>query len=94
VNRGGRPRFEDYVEQNFSGIAQLYLSQDLVNENLYGLGEAHPELAHRTGDYTLVMQGNHVMIDSLPGDTTAQLVGYHGGLSSQEIYVPLILVDL
>ena len=94
VRRDMRPRFEDYVEQNFSGIAQLYLSQDLVNENLYGLGEAHPELAHRTGDYTLVMQGNHVMIDSLPGDTTPQLVGYHGGLSSQEIYVPLILVDL
>jgi len=94
VRRDMRPRFEDYVEQNFSGIAQLYLSQDLVNENLYGLGDAHPELAHRTGDYTLVMEDKHVMIDSLPGDTTPQLVGYHGGLSSQEIYVPLILVDL
>ena len=94
VRRDMRPRFEDYVEQNFSGIAQLYLSQDLVNENLYGLGEAHPELAHRTGDYTLVMEDKHVMIDSLPGDTTPQLVGYHGGLSSREIYVPLILVDL
>lgn len=94
VRHDMRPRFEDYVEQNFSGIAQLYLSQDLVNENLYGLGDAHPELAHRTGDYTLVMEDKHVMIDSLPGDTTPQLVGYHGGLSSQEIYVPLILVDL
>lgn len=94
VRHDMRTRFEDYVEQNFSGIAQLYLSQDLVNENLYGLGDAHPELAHRTGDYTLVMEDKHVMIDSLPGDTTPQLVGYHGGLSSQEIYVPLILVDL
>jgi hypothetical protein len=93
VRHDRRPQFEDYVEQNLSGIAQLYVSQDLVDENLYGLGDAHPELANRTGDYTLVMEDNHVMIDSLPGDTTPQLVGYHGGLSSQEIYVPLILVD-
>ena len=94
VRHDRRPQFEDYVEQNFSGIAQLYVSQDLVDENLYGLGRAHPELANRTGDYTLVMEDSYVMIDSLPGDTTPQLVGYHGGLSSQEIYVPLILVDL
>ena len=94
VRHDMRPRFEDYVEQHLSGIAQLYVSQNLVDENLYGLGDAHPELAHRTGDYTLVMEDNHVMIDSLPGDTTPQLVGYHGGLSSQEIYVPLILVNL
>jgi hypothetical protein len=93
VRHDRRSQFEDYVEQNLSGIAQLYVSQDLVDENLYGLGEAHPELANRTGDYTLVMEDNHVIIDSLPGDTSPQLVGYHGGLSSQEIYVPLILVD-
>ena len=66
---------------------------DLVDNNLYGLGNAHPELASRTGDYTLVMEDNHVIIDSLPGDNTPQLVGYHGGLSSQEVFVPLILVD-
>lgn len=93
VRHDRRPQFEKYVEQNMSGIAQLYLSQDLVEKNLYGLGEAHPELANRTGDYTLVMEENHVVIDNLPGDTNAQLVGYHGGLSSQEVYVPLILVD-
>jgi hypothetical protein len=88
-----RQQFENYIEKNFSGMAQLFASKDLVDKNLYGLGEAHPELAHRTGDYTLVMKDNHVVIDSLPGDATAQLVGYHGGLSSQEIFVPLVLVD-
>jgi hypothetical protein len=89
-----RAQFEDYVKLNLSGTAQLYASQILVEENLYGLGEAHPELANRTGDYTLVMKDNYVIIDCLPGDTTPQLVGYHGGLSSQEIYVPLILVSM
>mgnify|MGYP001820537333 FL=1 len=81
------------MEASFSGKAQLYLSQDLVNDNLYGLGKAHPELASRTGDYTLVMQDDHVIIDSLPGDKMPQLVGYHGGLSSRELYVPLIMVE-
>ena len=88
-----RRQFENYVAEKLSGIAQLYLSQDLVDNNLYGLGNAHPELASRTGDYTLVMEDKHVIIDSLPGDNTPQLVGYHGGLSSQEVFVPLILVN-
>jgi hypothetical protein len=92
VRHDKRQEFEAYVEAVFSGKAQLYLSQDLVDDNLYGLGEAHPELASRTGDYTLVMQDDHVIIDSLPGDKMPQLVGYHGGLSSREVHVPLIMV--
>ena len=88
-----RQQFEDYVAKNLSEAAQLYSSQDLADQNLYGLGRPHPELASRTGDYTLVMKDKHVIIDSLPGDNPPQLVGYHGGLSSQEVFVPLILVD-
>lgn len=88
-----RSQFENYVENNLSGIAQLYHSHDLVANKLYGLGEAHPELASRTGDYTLVMQDRYVIIDKLPGDNPPQLVGYHGGLSGEEVYVPLILVE-
>lgn len=93
VRHDSRRLFEAYVTDNFSGKAQLHHSEELVDKNLYGLGKAHPELASRTGDYTLVMQEDHVIIDSLPGDNTPQLVGYHGGLSSQEVYVPLIMVE-
>jgi hypothetical protein len=39
------------------------------------------------------MQENHVILDTLPGETLPQLVGYHGGLSCKEVYVPLILVQ-
>ena len=92
VRHDRRNQFETYVEDNLSGIARLYPSHALVENKLYGLGEPHPELASRIGDYTLVMQGKHVIIDKLPGDNPPQLVGYHGGLSSEEVYVPLILV--
>jgi hypothetical protein len=88
-----RRQFEDYVAKNLSGVLQLYLSQHLADKNLYGIGKAHPELASRTGDYTLVMKDNHVIIDNLPGDNPQQLMGYHGGLSSHEVFVPLILVN-
>jgi hypothetical protein len=88
-----RQQFEDYVAKNLSGVVQLYLSQHLADKNLYGIGKAHPELASRTGDYTLVMKDNHVIIDNLPGDKPPQLMGYHGGLSSHEVFVPLILVN-
>lgn len=93
VRHDRRRQFESYVGNNLSGMARLYPSHELVESGLYGLGSAHPELASRTGDYTLVMQDRHVIIDGLPGDNPPQLVGYHGGLSSEEVYVPLILAS-
>jgi predicted AlkP superfamily pyrophosphatase or phosphodiesterase len=93
VRHDTRRQFESYIAKNLHGVAELYVSQDLLANNLYGLGKPHQELASRIGDYTLVMKDNYVIIDSLPGDITPQLVGYHGGLSSQEVYVPLILVQ-
>ncbi len=94
VRHDRRSQFENYVQDKLAGMAQLYSSQELVAANLYGLGPAHPELASRTGDYTLVMLDNHVIVDHLPGDRPPELVGYHGGLSCEEVYVPLIRADL
>ncbi len=92
VRNGMQQRFVDSVQNELAHIAELYPSQHLIERGLYGLGERHPELASRVGDFTLVMKENYVLTQRLPGERAIQMTGFHGGLSSTEIEVPLILV--
>lgn len=86
-----RRAFEHYVQQHLSDAVALYPSDELREQNLFGLGQSHPELTSRTGDYTLVMKEGYVIKDQIPGEGPFMMLGYHGGLSAQEMYVPLIV---
>ena len=44
----------------------------------------------RVGDYTLVMKDNHALKDWLPNEKRHVHIGLHGGISDDEMYVPLI----
>jgi len=86
-----RQAFEQYIYEYLDSAIQLYPSEELRERNLYGLGEVHPELASRTGDYTLIMKEGYVFKDQIPGEGPFTMLGYHGGLSAQEMHVPLIV---
>jgi hypothetical protein len=91
VHAEKRVTFEHYINQYLTDEVGLYHSEELRETNLFGLGKSHPELVSRTGDYTLVMKEGYVIKDQIPGEGPFEMVGYHGGLSSQEMYVPLIV---
>ena len=93
VRTSHRQKFEHYMQQHFAQAIELYTSEALRAQHLYGLGQPHPELASRTGDYTLILKDNYVIKDQIPGEGPFEMKGHHGGLSSQEMYVPLILVS-
>lgn len=89
-----REQFETYVRQTLAEVCDLHRSSDLVAQGLFGLGEPHPELLSRVGDYTLVMKENYALTGRIPGEGVLQMTGFHGGLSAAEIYVPLVRVSL
>ncbi|MCW8947701.1 MAG: alkaline phosphatase family protein [Sedimenticola sp.] len=86
--------FESYIEQELSKAVTLFRSEQLLAEGCFGLGEPHPRLRDRIGHYTLVMKQNYIMTSELPGERPLAHIGVHGGLSSHEMYVPLISMDL
>ena len=90
VRHGKREQFEYYIEQHLSHAIELQRSEKLLRSNLFGLGKPHPELPSRIGDYILTMKAGYAMQDPLPGEKPLQMVGFHGGLSAQEMYVPFI----
>ena len=85
-------QFEDYVRKNLKHACYLYKSKDLIKNNYFGLFKPNKKLFDRVGDYVLIMKENYVIMDSLLGEKREFHIGNHGGVSKQEMYVPLIII--
>ncbi|MCU7845901.1 MAG: alkaline phosphatase family protein [Candidatus Thiodiazotropha sp. (ex Monitilora ramsayi)] len=83
--------FDDYVLDKLGNLAKAYPSQQLIDENWFGLGETHPNLSQRIGNRLLLMQSRAIIRDWLAQERRFEMVGVHGGLSDDELYVPLIM---
>lgn len=88
-----RSEFEHYVRTALASQTMLYPSVELIERGWFGPGPIHPRLAARIGDYALVMQGRATIKDWLPGEKRYRQIGVHGGLSPDEMLVPLVLAE-
>ena len=86
-------RFEDYVQTAFADTCTMHRSEDMVKDGWFGLFEPNKKLLDRIGDYVLVMKENYILKDLLPGERQHVITGYHGGVSSEEMFVPLIVIE-
>jgi predicted AlkP superfamily pyrophosphatase or phosphodiesterase len=84
--------FEEYVKKNFMDVCTLHKAEELVEKNYFGLFKAHERLSDRIGDYILIMKENYVMKDFVLGEKIHYFVGNHGGVSKEEMYVPLVVI--
>lgn len=75
----------------FGPRAEVRPSRDLVDEGWFGPGSPHPQFAERIGDVALVMQGRATVKDWLPGEPSHLHIGNHGGVSADELRIPLII---
>ena len=91
VRPGYEGRFECYVAGRLAEVCELRRSEELLREGWFGLGEPHPELEHRIGDYVLLLKDRHVIKDYLAGEKPFHFKGVHSGLSAAEMFVPLVV---
>jgi hypothetical protein len=92
VKPGAAEAFERYVERRLAHCATLARSRDLVDDGWFGPGAAHPRLAERIGDYTLIMKDGWAVRDHVPGERRHVQIGVHGGPTEDEMLVPLVVV--
>lgn len=86
-------QFENYVQKNFSHLCDMFRSENLIKKGFFGLGKPHPKLLERIGDYTLIMKRGSRMKDMLKGEKQKKHKGDHSGVSSAEMYVPLVVFN-
>lgn len=86
-------QFEEYIKNNLDYCCEVYKSVDLLNKGVFGLFEPNKNLIDRIGDYILVMKENYIIKDYLLTEKTTFNIGNHGGISEDEMFVPLIKFD-
>ncbi|MBU0666961.1 MAG: alkaline phosphatase family protein [Nanoarchaeota archaeon] len=87
--------FERLVKKDFKNYCYLFKSQELVKKNFFGLFKPNAKLADRIGDYTLICKDQHRIKDVIVQDKEKKkiLPGHHGGVTEDEMFVPLIIID-
>lgn len=83
-------QFRAYVGSVLDEYCLMYTSRDLIRKHFFGLHLPNPLLLDRIGDYVLIMKGSYVLKDFVPGENLHFLKANHGGVSSNEMFVPLI----
>ena len=71
--------------------ADVRPSRELLDEGWFGEGRAHPQFAERIGDVTLVMKGLGTVKDWVSGEPRHLHIGNHGGMSEDEMNIPLVV---
>ena len=91
VKRGMQQEFNRLVNNQLGHAVEIVKSTDMVEQGYFGLFEATPTFKHRIGDYILLAKKNYVIKDFLPNDKVKYHMADHGGLSEDEIFVPLCM---
>jgi hypothetical protein len=85
--------FERLVVEQMGHGVDLHRAEDLVAEGWFGLGEPSDRLLEHVGDYVLICKDSYVIKDRLPMEQRWHDIGVHGGISAEEMFVPLLTVD-
>ncbi len=65
---------------------------EILQSGLFGPGRPHPALASRTGDFVLLARDQYAFASPLPDERVDFLAANHGGMSADEMLVPLYVL--
>ena len=91
VKPSGAKDFEKYVRNKFGKKCILIKTEELIRRGYFGLYKPNKKLKDRSGDYVILMKGKYGIKDYLPNEKKEPMKGHHGGLSSEEMFVPLVV---
>jgi hypothetical protein len=80
-----------YVQRFLADQFTVFNAEAALQAGLLGSGPAAVETPHRLGDLVLLARGEHLLEQR---ERQRPLLGGHGGLSPQEMLVPLLMVRL
>jgi hypothetical protein len=84
----------EYLQTELKGKAEVLLTEEAVRRGIFGLNTATKRFLRRIGNILILpYEGYHIWYQHTPNAFWHQL-GIHGGLSRQEMLVPLVVIDL
>ena len=95
VKEGKEKQFVEYIKNDFSDKCDLFTREDMVNKKLFGLfgNKADDFFTDRVGNYIMMMKKHWIMKDFLPIEKVKFHEADHGGLSYEELFIPLTVFE-
>lgn len=93
VRPGAAADFQEAMGRRMGEAGVVLPTAGLAKVGLLGLGRPSPRLAERMGSHVLLMTRGWAVRDRVPGEADHPMTGLHGGLSADEMRVPLIHMD-
>ncbi len=91
--RSGKEKlFKEIWEKYLSPYSNLFHIDEMLEKKIFGLNEISAKFADRVGDYVIVMNDGYVLLDNVMLEKEMNLTGYHGGMTKDEMLVPLIYI--
>ncbi|MEH6471672.1 MAG: alkaline phosphatase family protein [Halopseudomonas sp.] len=85
--------FEQYFAEHFADLFEVVASEQLLEQRLFGRGSPSSRLPDRIGDMTVLAKQQAIINDRLLQERPFLQRGVHGGLSAEELYVPLVMAE-
>ncbi|MCL5877439.1 MAG: alkaline phosphatase family protein [Candidatus Bathyarchaeota archaeon] len=82
-------RTKEALFKKIGGKAQIVETKEAIKNGLFGLGDASPEFIERAGNLLILPYGKETVWFEGPDRRKIEFVGQHGGLSEEEMLVPL-----
>ena len=84
--------FLKLIKKYFDDKFALVSKAEIIRNNLFGDGKPHPEIDNIMGDYFLcAISDCNITCSTIYGKPNRQPIGIHGGLTAEEMRVPLVI---
>ena len=94
VRPGRVGRFHDVLDRHLAEACVCITGEELLESGLLGPGRPHSALRSRVGDYVLLARDDYAFQVAASLTKARVHKGNHGGLSSDEVHVPLYALRL
>lgn len=91
VMEGEEDEVKKYFEEHWPGLFEVRKSRSMLDEGFFGIGRIKQETYDRVGDLVVLPKFRNAVDNSTLDPHHENIPGRHGGMSGEEMNVPLIL---
>lgn len=84
----------EHLKNVLAGRAEVHTTQDLITQNLFGSPKPSNAFLSRVGNLVILPYEHETVWWLEPGRFTMRFQGHHGGLTPEEMEIPLLLLPL
>ena len=94
IKKGYEDAFEKLFNDKYDDDMILFKTEDLINNNFFGIGNFKSSAKDNLGEYISICQKERYLInDPNVEKYYGKIKGNHSGLSCDEMIIPLIIID-